>query len=216
LPPTVIYQDTITNRHYTYGTLRETALSFGQGLKAHWSWRKGQVLLLFTPNCVDTPAITLGTLWAGGIVSPANPAYTAQELAFQLKDAGARAVVTQRPFLDTVLRACEIVGLGADMVALMGEDRDPSGRFKHFTSIRNVSGTSRWRKQKVDPANDLAFLVYSSGTTGLPKGVMLSHRNVVSNVMQLGALESGNLHWRNDKVLAFLPFYHIYGLYISH
>jgi long-subunit acyl-CoA synthetase (AMP-forming) len=154
-------------------------------------------------------------LWAGGIISPANPAYTAKELAFQLKDAGARAIITQRPFLDTVLRACEMVGLSSDMVALMGEERDPNGQFKHFTSVRNMSGVARWKKQKLDSANDLAFLVYSSGTTGLPKGVMLSHQNVVSNVMQLGAVESGNMTWRGDKVLAFLPFYHIYGSYMS-
>ena len=97
----------------------------------------------------------------------------------------------------------------------MGEERDPSGRFKHFTSVRNTSGVDRWRKQRLDPATDLAFLVYSSGTTGLPKGVMLSHRNVVSNVMQLGMVESANLSWERDKVLAFLPFYHIYGSYMS-
>lgn len=67
----------------------------------------------------------------------------------------------------------------------------------------------------MDPATDLAFLAYSSGTTGLPKGVMLTHRNVVSNVLQLGAAESENLGWRRDKLLGFLPFYHIYGLSTS-
>lgn len=178
------------------------------------------MLLLFGANCIDTPAITLGTLWAGGIVSPANPAYTADELAFQLKDAGARAVVTQKPFLDTVVKACEKVGIGKDMIVLMGDARDPSAQFKHFTSIRNISGTARYRKMRIDPENDLAFLVYSSGTTGLPKGVMLCHYNIVANVLQLGTVESGNVDWKGgptgegDKVLAFLPLYHIYGSYI--
>lgn len=175
------------------------------------------MLLLFGANSIDTPAITLGTLWAGGIVSPANPAYTAEELAFQLKDAGARAVVTQKPFLDVVVRACEKVGIEKDMIVLMGDERDPTARFKHFTSIRNISGAARYRKTKVDPENDLAFLVYSSGTTGLPKGVMLCHRNIVANVLQIRAMESGHLDWKGgptgegDKILAFLPFYHIYG-----
>jgi 4-coumarate--CoA ligase len=213
----VIYQDASTNRKYTFAQAKQTALDFGKGLKAVWEWRKGDVLCLFSPNSIDTPAITLGTLWAGGIVSPANPAYTADELAFQLKDANARAVATQKPFLDVVLQACAKAGIPQDMIILIGDERDPSAKFKHFTSIRNISGATRFRKAKIDPENDLAFLVYSSGTTGLPKGVMLCHRNIVANVLQLAVVEAGKLTWNGgptgegDKVLAFLPFYHIYG-----
>ena len=213
----MVYQDVDTGKKYTFGNVKAMALDFGKGLKAVWEWRKGDVLLMFSPNSIDTAAITLGALWAGGIVSPGNPAYTADELAFQLKDAGARAVVTQKPLLDVVVKACKKVGISTDMIILMGEQRDPTAKYKHFTSIRNISGATRFRKTKVDPEKDLAFLVYSSGTTGLPKGVMLSHRNVVANVLQLAAGEDGNLSWKGgptgegDKILAFLPFYHIYG-----
>ncbi len=174
------------------------------------------MLAVFSPNCIDTPAITWGTHWAGGVISPANPVYTVEELTFQLRDSGARAVVTQKPFLKIVLEACKKVGIEEDMIILMGDERDTTARFKHFTQIRNISGTSRYRKTKVDAKKDLAFLVYSSGTTGYPKGVMLSHTNVASNTMQIRAGEGGKLSWKGgkdnqgDKILAFLPFFHIY------
>ena len=108
--------------------------------------------------------VTWGTLFAGGIVSPANPGYTVDELAFQLKDSGAKALATQVPMLQNALAAAKKVGIPEDRVILLGDEKDREGRFKHFTSIRNISGTQRYRRTKVDPAKDLAFLVYSSGT----------------------------------------------------
>ncbi|KAI9814824.1 MAG: hypothetical protein M1827_003090 [Pycnora praestabilis] len=214
----LIYRDSETNRSYSYAQVKSTAIDFGKGLKSIWDWRKNDVLALFTPNCIDTPAITWGCHWAGGILSPANPGYTADELAFQLKDAGAKALVTQKPFLVTAKQAAKQAGLPEERIILMGDERDSEMRFKHFSSIRNTSGATRYRRAKVNPKEDLAFLVYSSGTTGHPKGVMLTHSNIVSNVMMLEAGEGGNLKWnggledKGDSILAFLPFFHIYGL----
>lgn len=194
-------------------------MDFGKGLKAVWEWRKGHVLGLYLPNCIDTPAITWGTLWSGGIISPANPGYTVEELAFQLKDSGAKALITTLEFLPNAKAACKIAGIDEDCIALAGDHRDPEAKIKHFTSVRNISGATRYRKAKVDPKKDLAFLVYSSGTTGKPKGVMLSHSNICANILQLNAAESGNLDWKGgpnnegDKILAFLPFFHIYGIF---
>ena len=218
----VIYRDADTARAYTYTQVRSTAIDFGKGLKSVWEWRKGDVLALFTPNCIDTPSIMWGAHWAGGIVSPANPGYTAEELAFQLKDSGAKALVTQKPFLKVAVKAATQAGIPEDRIILMGDDRDESMRFKHFSSIKNLAGTNRYRRTKANPRNNLAFLVYSSGTTGHPKGVMLSHENLVSNILMLKAGEGANLSWeggpdgKGDSVIAFLPFFHIYGrLYIQ-
>ncbi|RDI79538.1 hypothetical protein Vi05172_g10361 [Venturia inaequalis] len=214
----VIYKDAQTGRTYTYEQVKTAAETFGKGLKAVWEWRKGDVLGIYAANCIDTPSVTWGTHWAGGIISPANPAYTVEELAFQLRDSKAKALVTQLPFLENAKKACKLAGIDQDFIALIGDQRDPEGRVKHWTSVRNISGATRYRRAKINPEKDLAFLVYSSGTTGLPKGVMLNHRNICSNITQLAAAESGNLDWKGgpdgegDKILAFLPFYHIYGL----
>lgn len=175
------------------------------------------MLALFTPNSIDTPAVMYGCHWAGGVVSPANPAYTVEELAFQLKNSGAKALITQAAQLPVATKAAQQAGIPDDHIILIGDERDPSGKFKHFTSVRNISGATRFRKTKINPEKDLSFLVYSSGTTGVPKGVMLSHRNIVANTLQLAAGEAGNLKWNGgadgegDKILAFLPFFHIYG-----
>ncbi|KAJ6002465.1 hypothetical protein N7451_005012 [Penicillium sp. IBT 35674x] len=214
----ILYQDAETKRHYTYKTLKDASLEFGKGLKATYDWKKGDVLALFTPNSIDTPVLTWGTLWAGGIVSPANPAYTAEELAFQLKNSGAKVLATQPAVLSVAKEAAKKAGIREDHIILLGDQRDPEARFKHFTSVLNISRATRYRKQKISPESDVAFLVYSSGTTGVPKGVMLSHRNIVANITQQVAGEGGNLSWnggpdgKGDRVLAFLPFYHIYGL----
>ncbi|OJJ58628.1 hypothetical protein ASPSYDRAFT_150917 [Aspergillus sydowii CBS 593.65] len=214
----VIYTDADTRRSYTYKDVKQSAIAFGQGLKSIYDWRKGDVLALYTPNSIDTPVVMYGTLWAGGVVSPSNPAYTVEELAFQLRDSGAKALVTQLPVLPVARAAAKQVGIPDDHIILIGDQRDPEAKAKHFTSVRNISGATRFRRSKVNPEKDLSFLVYSSGTTGVPKGVMLSHRNIVANSLQLSSGEAGNLKWnggaddKGDRVLAFLPFFHIYGL----
>jgi long-subunit acyl-CoA synthetase (AMP-forming) len=133
-------------------------------------------------------------------------------------DSGAKALITTVEHLPIAKEACKKVGISDEFIALAGEKRDPAARIKHFTSVRNISGATRYRKTKVDPQKDLAFLVYSSGTTGKPKGVMLSHSNIVANILQIAAGETP-LDWKGgpnnegDKILAFLPFFHIYGMY---
>ncbi|KAL5121890.1 hypothetical protein ACEQ8H_000105 [Pleosporales sp. CAS-2024a] len=215
----VIYFDPYTKRSYTYGQVKEAAANFGKGLKHLWDWQKNDVLCLYTPNCIDTPAIIWGCHWAGGILSPANPNYTVDELVFQLKDSGARAIVTQLAFIKNAQDAAQQVGIPLDKVIVMGDQRDPSHKTKHFTSIVNTAGSAKYRRTKAkNPAEDLAFLVYSSGTTGHPKGVMLTHKNIVANTLMLQAGEAGLLQPsggpdnQGDKLLAFLPFFHIYGL----
>ena len=142
------------------------------------------------------------------------------ELAFQLKDSGAKALVTQKALLPVATKAAKQVGIPEDRIILVGDEKDVTMHFKHFQSVKNLAGTSRYRRTKVNPKEDLAFLVYSSGTTGHPKGVMLCHENIVSNILMGKAGEGGNLSWNGgpkgegDKMLAFLPFYHIYGLQI--
>ncbi len=224
----VIFQDADKpSRQYTYADVKSKSIDFGKGLKSVFEFKKGDVLGLFSINDVDVPQIVFGTLWAGGVVSPANPGYTVDEFAFQLKDSGASVVAVHISSLETAKAACAKVGIPESNIIIIGEGRDPSFKFKHWTSVRNLAGTNRYRPAKIDPENDLAFLVYSSGTTGKPKGVELTHMNMVSNVQQAQATEGGWLSWdgskslpgipnapqpQGDKILACLPFFHIYGL----
>jgi acyl-CoA synthetase (AMP-forming)/AMP-acid ligase II len=225
----VIFQSAETlSRQYTFAQLRQSSVDFGKGLKAVYDFRKGDVLGLFVPNDIDVPPVVLGTLWAGAIVSPANPGYTVAELVYQLKDSGAKALCTHFSVLDTARKAAREAGIPESNIFLLGEQKDQSMRIKHWTSIRNLEGTRRFRIPKIDPKTDLAFLVYSSGTTGRPKGVRLTHFNMTSNIEQIHSAE-GWLTWNGtstppnsdiplpargtgDKILACLPFFHIYGL----
>ncbi|KAK0617883.1 hypothetical protein B0T17DRAFT_314331 [Bombardia bombarda] len=207
-----------SGRSYSYADLRSSSVAFGTGLQALWGWKKGDVLAMFTPNSVDTATVTLGALWAGGIVSPANPLYTVDELAFQLKNSNSSAIVTQTAFIKTAVAAARKVGIPDSRIILIGEGRDKTGRFQHFTGMLTFDTTGQHKKPTISPDVDLAFLVYSSGTTGLPKGVCLTHTNIVANVLQMDFLEGhyfqpfGGVDGKGDKSLGILPFFHIYGL----
>jgi 4-coumarate--CoA ligase len=127
-----------------------------------------------------------------------------------LQNSGAKALATQLPLIENARKAAQKAGLPEDRIILLGGGRDEWSQFRHFTSLGNSAGLSRHGRVKVnDPAKELAFLAYSSGTTGLPKGVMLTHRNLVSNLLMGLAATSIT---GEDRLLAFLPFYHIYGL----
>ncbi|GAB0134331.1 hypothetical protein EsDP_00002708 [Epichloe bromicola] len=214
-PDHVLLTDGDTNRSYTYSHIKEASVQFGKGLKHMFDWKKGDVLGFFTPNCVDTPILTYGLHWAGGIASPANPTYTVDELARQLTDSKTTALVTQKPFLKTAVDAAQKAGIPLDRVILMGVEKDESGQHKHW---RDVTAKSAWfqpKKTALDPKKDLAYLVYSSGTTGLPKGVMLTHYNIVANAYQNSRIDAKTLNWDSDRHLGVLPFFHIYGLSVS-
>lgn len=208
----VLYRSaTNSSRAYTFADVKAHATAFGEGLCNLWDWQRGDVLALYAPNDIDIPPVIYGAFFAGAVVTPANPAYSAEELAYQLENAGARAVVTTKAFLKNALEAARKVGIGEDRVILLGEERDASFKVKHWTNIRKTSGALRYRRRKAKPS-DLAFLAYSSGTTGLPKGVMLSHLNVVADLLQIQGAVGRWYNSADDKFLGVLPFFHIYGL----
>jgi 4-coumarate--CoA ligase len=169
------------------------------------------VLGVFSPNDVDYSPCVYGALWAGGVIAPANPAYGAKDLAFMLENSGAKALVAQKSLLKVALEAAKLAGLRESSIILIGDDGAGNTDASHF---KNLAQPTRRQERPCDlnPDVDLAFLAYSSGTTGLPKGVMLSHKNIVSDVLMVKHSVGTEYSWQNDKILAVLPFFHIYGL----
>jgi len=163
--------------------------------------RKGDVVAIYMPNLPEYAVIFQGVIRANATNTTANPLYTERELGHQLNDSGAKLMFTVAPFLDTARAAAEhagveeivVVGDGpgdeATLADLLGEGAEPPAI-------------------DVDPATDLAVIPYSSGTTGLPKGVMLTHRNLIANCLQINdVFQIGD----DDVLIGVLPFFHIYG-----
>jgi acyl-CoA synthetase (AMP-forming)/AMP-acid ligase II len=187
--------DTITHGQLSAYVDRVAAALHAKGL------RKGDVVAVFCPNTPWYPVVFHGIAAAGCVMSPINSLYTPDEIAFQLKDSGAKILITISLFMDRAAAAAEKSPV--DEVVVM------DGMEGH-TNLLDLLGSDAPSPQvDIDPATDLVTLPYSSGTTGLPKGVMLTHRNLVANVAQtrpLIDLADG------ERIIAVLPFFHIYGL----
>ncbi|MDT0438114.1 MULTISPECIES: 4-coumarate--CoA ligase family protein [Streptomyces] len=164
--------------------------------------RKGDVLALHSPNTIAFPTAFYAATRAGATVTTAHPLATAEEFATQLRDASARWIVTVSPLLDTARRAAELAGGVREILVC---DQAPG----HLSLIDLLACRDPEPDVAIDPVNDVAVLPYSSGTTGLPKGVMLTHRQIATNLAQLEPLAATG---PGERILAVLPFFHIYGL----
>jgi acyl-CoA synthetase (AMP-forming)/AMP-acid ligase II len=163
----------------------------------------GSVVAIMAPNLPEYALVFHAAAWAGATVTTLNPTYTAEEVRQQLRDSGACLLVTIPPMLEIARAGAE--GTGASEVAVIGAAEGA-------TPLDALMGEPLTAQVPVDPATHVVALPYSSGTTGLPKGVMLTHRNLVANVAQVGGamgIAPG------ASTLAFLPYFHIYGLVVQ-
>ncbi len=175
-----------------------------QGL-ARWlqddGLQKGDRVGIFSPNSVEYAVIAHATLLAGGTMTPLNPLYREREVEHQIRDSGATVLFAHAAMAPVVEEAKPLL--------------PPTLKIHDTAAVwemaREGAAAGPPHPVSVDPENDLAALPYSSGTTGLPKGVMLTHWNLAANIQQVRPLD---LVREESVLLDFLPFYHIYGMQV--
>lgn len=188
-----------TGRTITYQQLAQGVETVAAGLHGR-GFGKGDVLAIFSPNIPEYAVAYLAAIRLGGVVTPANPLYTPEELAFQLNDAGAKFLVTIPLFIETAAAAAGQSGVKETFVFGDAAGATP------FAELMKPGGEVPGFDGSFD---DVIVLPYSSGTTGLPKGVMLTHRNLVGNIHQTRGLHRLS---EDDVLIGILPFFHIYGM----
>ena len=216
----------------TYAEIDRLSRQFAAYLLSELKLKKGDRVAIMLPNCLQYPIATFGILRAGLTVVNTNPMYTARELRHQLIDSGASAILVldnfgstvQEVLADTQVKQVITTGLG-DMlpfpkgaivnfvlkhVKKMVPDYDIPGaiRFKDALTLGQMQNLP---DVAID-ASDIAFLQYTGGTTGVAKGAMLTHRNLVANMQQAAAWVGANIRYGEEIIVTALPLYHIFAL----
>jgi acyl-CoA synthetase (AMP-forming)/AMP-acid ligase II len=168
---------------------------------------KGDVCALFAANSPEYLLAVLAVARLGAIVTTASPLYTKDDLKKQLDDSGARLLFTATALSATWREA--IAGTTVERIVAFDSAPATSGSIPVLAFSTLVANAGTPPRVAIDP-DDIVALPYSSGTTGLPKGVMLTHRNLVANILQVDA--AGHFRDGEDVTVAVLPFFHIYGL----
>lgn len=195
-----------TGRTLTYRQLAGAIRLAAAGLAAK-GLKKGEVFAIYSPNVPEYAIAFHAVASLGAINTTINPLYTVHELTHQLQDAGAQYLLTIPQFLDKALEAAKAANLREVFVFGEGAGATP------FASLLQNSGEPP--SVAIDAQKDLVVLPYSSGTTGLPKGVMLTHGNLVANIAQISGVNYGRLKvTEQDTVIGILPFFHIYGMVV--
>lgn len=201
MPDRVAIRDAAGTSSYTFSELSDAIHSLAGGLSAK-GIGPGAVVGLMAPNVPEYAVVFHGVAVAGGAVTTINPTYGAEEVRHQLQDAGASMLFVVPMFLETARSAIE--GTDVTEIVVMGDAVEGT------TAMADMFGDPI-EQVPVDPMEHTVVLPYSSGTTGLPKGVMLTHRNLVANIEQV---EHAILYGDDEVGLAALPFFHIYGMQV--
>lgn len=191
-----------TGRKLTFGQLADLIGIAAYNLSQR-GFKKGDVFGILSANCPEYAIAFHAVATLGGIVTPINPLYTRHEIAHQLKDSGARFLVTMPSCVEKASEA--VVDAGVEELFVFGTAAGATS----FDTLLVDNG--RAGQTEVNPLEDLVALPYSSGTTGLPKGVMLTHHNLVANLRQMEGL---CYFYETDTLICVLPLFHIYGLVV--
>jgi len=197
----VAIEDVGGERRYTFAQLKHLVRSLAGGLQAK-GVGPGSIVAIMAPNLPEYAIVFHGVAVAGATNTTLNPTYTADEIRHQLQDSGAEILVTVGMFLETARAAVEGTSV-TEIVTIDGADGT--------TALTSLFGDPI-DQVEVDPAEHVVVLPYSSGTTGLPKGVMLTHRNLVANLAQCEPVL--DMSGEDEVAIAALPFFHIYGMQV--
>jgi long-chain acyl-CoA synthetase len=219
----------------TYRKLEERSRAFAAYLQNELHLNKGDRVAIMMPNLLQYPIALFGILRAGMVVVNVNPLYTPRELKHQLVDSGARAIIVVSNFANTLEEVVDQTPIESVIITNLGDQLSapkrtlvnfvvkyikrlvPKYHLPHALSFRDALSKGR-RLQYIKAhisGEDLAFLQYTGGTTGVSKGAMLSHKNVVSNVLQASGAYSPTLDDGAEFVVTALPLYHIFALTVN-
>jgi 4-coumarate--CoA ligase len=194
--------DGMSGRSYTYAELAGATMKMAGGLTAR-GFGKGDVLAIMSPNLPEYAIAFHAAATVGGTATTINPTYTAEEVEFQLKDSNAKLMLTIPMFLETAQTAAAETAV--EEIFVLGEAEGA-------TSVMELLAADPFTEDPgINPEEDVVVLPYSSGTTGLPKGVMLTHSNLAANLAQAEHVISLD---ESEIIVAVLPFFHIYGMQV--
>ena len=216
----------------TYAELEEQATAFAAYLQQDLGLQKGDKFAIMVPNCLQYPIALFGALLAGLTVVNVNPLYTARELEHQLKDSDTKAMLIIENFAQTLEKIVDKTAVEHVIMTSLGDRlglvkgtvvncvvkyvKKMVPAFNLPDAVRFNTAVSRGSALTLSPVDlcgtDIAFLQYTGGTTGLSKGAMLTHRNMVANLQQAKAAISPLLEEGKELVVTALPLYHIFAL----
>ncbi|CAF4831142.1 unnamed protein product [Pieris macdunnoughi] len=209
-----------THKSYTYAELWKNISIFGTSLKKKFGLQPNDVVAAMLPNCPEYPVAAFGTLKAGGVMTTINPIYKEYEITHQMSLTNPKIVITIPECYEVVRRGLQNAKNDAKVIILDRTNKPiPEGTIRFSEVAENGEADSALLDKVERKLDDVAFIPFSSGTTGLPKGVEVTHRNLVAANLIMH-------HERvDDSVIAngsyqevlpcFLPFFHIYGLVIN-
>lgn len=172
--------------------------------------RKGSRVAIMLPNCPQLVVAFYGALKAGAVVVMTNPMYMERELEYQLRNSGAETIVLNDAFFTRIRNIVKNTPLkNIILTSLTAETREEGCLL--FEELLSQHGPQSPQVQ-IDPDKDVALLQYTGGTTGILKGAMLTHFNLVANVLQVKEVLAGGSDMGQDRILIALPLFHIYGI----
>ncbi|CAG9101368.1 unnamed protein product [Plutella xylostella] len=208
-----------TGRSYSYHEVYKYSRNLAARLRRHYKIRDHDVICVMLPNLPDFPIAVFGVLQAGAVVTTLNPIYTAHEVSRQLSLSDAKLVITIPETAKVVYEAMNINKTKIPVICVTESNENlPTGAASLNDLIKDTLMDTSILKEVNIKTEDVCFLPYSSGTTGLPKGVQITNRNIIANLEQqedekLKQYRDTTKSYQ-DKTLVVLPLFHIYGLTI--